>query len=289
MTVFFDSYDKLFNHIIKFNSEEPIITDTYLIPISNKYYITLLDNTQKPIKKFFNYVKDESRVGTYPFVKEDNIDYEFALEKEQFYKIKLFKTNIRKLDDDLNEFIKTINESNAKVNLIIDIDYFINFHTYFQKNNIPNHFLDFLIFKLKRYSFVEHIFIINHNSLISRDCLLIRYLESITSYFNLIESSESFKQLLEKKIIVKKPKGESVIESIYWSLLDKNIVYEKINEIQSPIYNYDSFDIIKIDEEEYFAIEIQVSDIFYINLFEITDDNPGIVLNPLEKLNIFIE
>lgn len=286
MATFFDSYDKLFNYIIKINSENPFISQFYNFPISNKYYITILDETDKRTNKIFKYIENTSREVKYPFEIEDDVPYEFALEEEQFYKINLFQTNIKELDANFNEFIELINDSNSKVILIIDINYVINFLKYFEKNKIPNHFIDYIVFKLKKYP-VENICIIdNKNIMIEKNNMFIKFIESTSINFNSIQKSISFKQLLNKKIIVIKPKSETVIENIYWKILDINSTFEKIEEIQSPIIDYDTFDIIKIDNIEYFSIEITLNDIFYNNIFEL-DGTPNIVLHPLEKLKIF--
>ena len=94
---------------------------------------------------------------------------------------------------------------------------------------------------------------------------------------------------LDKHLLVYKNVNEEVYENVYWNLLYPEIKITKNKEkIKSPYEEKEEseFSIVEINNKEYFLAKITLSDIIYKNLLNL-DYNPGIIIQPIDRINIF--
>lgn len=276
----FNNIDNLFNNIIITNSEDPIYPNKTIesIPISNKYFLTILDNNKDEIKTFFDYINDNTRTIEYPFNKNKNIDYSFMVEQEQFYQIDLENSNLKEISDNLDNFFQIIKESDGEIVFVLDLNYlFENFVK--SKNTYPNHLIDFILWKLKNK--VTYILLLDSNMLVKKyNNLLFAQLETCFINWNLAKYD------LNKNILVYKNVEEEVYENIYWNLLYPEMkIIEHIQKIKSP-FGESEFDLVKINEKECFLSKINLLDIIEKNLLNLHND-PGIIIEPIDRINIF--
>lgn len=276
----FNNIDNLFNNIIITNSEDPIYPNQTIesIPISNKYFLTILDNNKDEIKTFFDYINDNTRTIEYPFNKNKNIDYSFMVEQEQFYQIDLENSNLKEISDNLDNFFQIIKESDGEIVFVLDLNYlFENFVK--SKNTYPNHLIDFILWKLKNK--VTYILLLDSNMLVKKyNNLLFAQLETCFINWNLAKYD------LNKNILVYKNVEEEVYENIYWNLLYPEMkIIEHIQKIKSP-FGESEFDLVKINEKECFLSKINLLDIIEKNLLNLHND-PGIIIEPIDRINIF--
>jgi hypothetical protein len=276
----FNKTENLFTNIIITNNEVPIYLTKNIksIPISNKYFLTLLDNKKDDIKSFFDYINDDTRSIEYPFKKNKNIDYSFMVEIEQFYQIDLENSNLKEISNNLDIFFQICKESDGEIVFVLDINYLIeNFVK--SKNVCPNHLIDFILWKLKNK--VTYILVLDTNTIVKKyNNLLFAQLETCFQNYDLKKYN------FEKNILVYKDIQEEVYENIYWKLLYPEIkINEHIKKIKSP-YGESEFNIVKINNKECFLSKINLSDIIEKNLLNLHND-PGIIIEPVDRINIF--
>jgi len=283
MALIYNNKDELFNKLLKINQENPYYLNNKKdsIPISNKYYLSILDDNNILIKNFFDYINDNERIKQYPFQKDLSIDYSFILEEEQFYRINLKESNLNELSNNLDQFYKIILDSNAEVSFIIDIEYLLNFIMESKLNLIPNHLLDFLLWKLEKYK-INNLLILDEKNICKNNLNMLYYqLEACLKNFN------NSKYNLDKTISVYRKIEDSVIETVYWNMFYPEFKITKyIKKIISPISD-DEFDLVQINNKESFYLKLKILDIIDKNLFEL-HLNHGIVIDPSERLNILL-
>ena len=124
----YNNPDKLFNYLSETNNKDLLYLNQYNIPISNKYFITLVNLQDEPFESFFSYIFDETREIECPFVLEESNKNITGLkwDSEQFYSIVLGEKSLVQLENDIEQVYSDVEESNANVYLIIDINYLIN-------------------------------------------------------------------------------------------------------------------------------------------------------------------
>jgi hypothetical protein len=276
----FNNIDNLFNNIVITNIEDPIYTNktNESIPISNKYFLTILDNKKDEIKSFFDYINDNTRTLEYPFKKNKNIDYSFMIEQEQFYQIDLDNSNLKEISDNLDNFFQIVKESDGEIVFVLDLNYlFENFNK--SKNTSPNHLVDFILWKLKNK--VTYILLLDSNMVVKKyNNLLFVQLETCFINWDLSKYD------LDKNILVYKNVNEEVYENIYWNLLYPEIkIMEHIQKIKSP-FGESEFNLVKINDKECFLSKINLLDVVDKNLLNLHND-PGIIIEPIDRINIF--
>ena len=279
----FNNIDNLFNNLVITNNEDPIFTSktNESIPISNKYFLTILDNKNDDIKSFFDYINDDTRALQYPFKKNKNIDYSFMVEFEQFYEIDLENSNLKEISDNLDIFFQIVEQSGGEIFFVLDINYLIQ--NFINSTKIsPNHFIDFILWKLK--SKVTYISILDSNNTVTKyNNMLFAQLETCFINYDLSKYN------LDKHLLVYKNVNEEVYENVYWNLLYPEIKITKNKEkIKSPYEEKEEseFSIVEINNKECFLAKITLSDIIYKNLLNL-DYNPGIIIQPIDRINIF--
>lgn len=276
----FNKIDNLFNNIIITNNEDPIYpTKTNeSIPISNKYFLTILNNKNTDIKNFFDYINDNTRTLEYPFKKNKNINYSFMVEWEQFYQIDLDNSNLNEISVNLNDFFQIVKESEGEIVLVLDINYLIDIYVN-SKNIYSNHLIDFILWKLKNK--LTYILVLDSNITIKKyNNMLFAQLE--TCFVN----HDLSKYNLDHNLLVYKDVNEDIYKNVYWNLLYPEIkITEQIQKIKSP-YGDSEFDIVKINNKECFLTKINLSDVINKNLLNLNND-PGIIIEPTDRINIF--
>lgn len=276
----FNKIDNLFNNIIITNNEDPIYpTKTNeSIPISNKYFLTILNNKNTDIKNFFDYINDNTRTLEYPFKKNKNINYSFMVEWEQFYQIDLDNSNLNEISVNLNNFFQIVKESEGEIVLVLDINYLIDIYVN-SKNIYSNHLIDFILWKLKNK--LTYILILDSNITIKKyNNMLFAQLETCFVNYDLSKYN------LDHNLLVYKDVNEDIYKNVYWNLLYPEIkITEQIQKIKSP-YGDSEFDIVKINNKECFLTKINLSDVINKNLLNLNND-PGIIIEPTDRINIF--
>jgi hypothetical protein len=288
MVLTFGSTNNLVNSMIKINSSNinivPILdSKSNKLQISCKYFLTLFDiHNDLEIKNFFSYMTDETRTIVYPFVKDAQIDYSLMLEIDQFYNIDLDNTNlnIKDISNNIDNFINIVKESNGQIVFVLDICYLLNFMVGLKTQSKPNHLIDMILYKLSNNTLVEisDIYILDKQSLIKNTSnLLYTQLDKCMN--------KSITKLDDKNIHIYKGIEESLMDNVYWNILQPEMKISKhIDKIKSP-FDDSYFNLVKINDKEYFVKKINISECVDKNLFNL-DKNHGIIIDPIERIFI---
>ncbi len=72
----YNDFNKLINELYRFNSLDLIYIDKYNLPVSNKYYLTIVNNLESDskFKNFFDYAFDKTRTLEKNFKVNPEID-----------------------------------------------------------------------------------------------------------------------------------------------------------------------------------------------------------------------
>ena len=304
MVSIFNNTSDLINSMIQINLSgiKIIKNKSKKLPISCKYYLTMMDFiNDKEIGKFNEYMNDDTRTMQYPFVKDELIDYSMMLEIEQFHNIDLTGNyTINNISRDIDEFIEIVNKSTGKIVLVIDICYLLNFIIEKKTKSLPNHLIDMIIYKLSNLSKitnaniskVSEILILDRENIIeNKSNLFYLQLEKCLIKTDLDLNLDSNTKH-SKYFIVYKNIDESIINNVYWNVLDPNTkITENIGKIKSP-YVLESetetnsyFNIVKIGDLQYFLKKINILDCIEKNLFDL-DNNPGIIIDPIDRFYV---
>jgi hypothetical protein len=283
MVVIFNSVQDLSNSMVKINSswiKEVSNSKLNKFPISCCYYLTLFDiSNDDEINDLFTYINDKTRTIEYPFTKDNQTNYSLMLEPEQFYNINLnnnTNTNIKDVSRNIDNFLNIVNESDGKIIFVLDISYLLNFMVELKKKSIPNHLIDMILYKLTNSTKISEIYILDKQSIITNTSNL---------FFIQLEMcmGKNISEMNEKKIVVYKDVNESLIENVYWYVLEPEIkITEFIGKVQSP-YDNTYFNLMKIGEKKYFVRQINISECVDKNLYTL-NDNPGIIIHPVDRL-----
>lgn len=284
MVSVFDNVSDLINSMVQINSSWIKKTNEKLkkLPISCKYYLTMFDmKNDTEIIDFFSYINDDTRTIEYPFAKNEKIDYSMMLEFEQFYNIDLNENQtIKGIGKNIDEFKNIVDESKGKIALIIDIEYLINFMAKMKSESKPNHLIDMILFKLSN---ISEVFILDRSNIISNHSnLFYLQLEKCMCKKNNLEQRNN---LESKNIVVFKSVNETLETNVYWNILEPGKITEWIGKIKSPFEPESYFNLVRINNEEYFVKKISIKECLDKNLF-LLDKNPGIIIDPIDRFKI---
>ncbi len=277
----YNNPDKLFNYLNEINNKDLLYLNEYNIPISNKYFITLVNLQDEPFESFFSYIFDDTREVLCPFVIEENNKNTTGLkwDSEQFYSIILGEKSLFQLEKDIEQVYSDVEESNANVYLLIDINYLMNFLIIGEKAKVPVHIFDFLLLKLKKFNF-DSIIIYDENNNYDASNLLY---EQIKLNFRIINKFES--EIFTKEIKVYKKIDSNELD-IYWNMTNFNDIIDVKQQVKfdNQYDNQVDFSYGLVNGSESFISKIKIIDIIDKNIFEL-ENNPGIILDPLDKIN----
>lgn len=280
MITIYSNTDDLINSMIKINSSWVLNKKSNKLPISCKYYLTILDVDLDPeTNSFFKYIEDEERILEYPFKKDNSINYSMMLEIEQFYNIELnSKLTIKDISNNIDLFMEIVSESNGKIVFVLDIDYLSKFIVKLKNNSQPNHLIDMILFKLRNQtkSEISEILILDKNNIIKNKSNIL-YLQ-----LKMCLKNENI-DLEDKSIMVYKPIDEILINNVFWNILYEPInITEQMKKIKSP-YDETYYTILEINGAKCFVQKTILRDIVQKNLFDL-DKNPGIIIEPIDRL-----
>ncbi len=270
-----NDYDKLFNKLYEINNTNLITTGRYQFPISNNYFVTILNTENEKFNNFFDYIFDEKRE------KDINFDLKtknnLSWEREQFYFIEPEKTNIVTLGKDIDQVIDIINDSNGEINIILDISFLVNFINKLKDKEIEDHLFDFIIYKLCLSSNrnISNFIIFDGENKYNIENLLYEKIKTIIN-------TKYISPKINKSIVVYK-KITSDDTKLYWNILSENDLSIKIKLIENDDM-INNFYYGTVNNDESFISEIKIKDILKTNVFEL-EKNPGIVINVFSLLN----
>lgn len=305
----FNSPDNFFNYLVKTNGIDPSwITNKRCdsVPISNKYFLTLFNSSNANFKSFCDYIEDDTRTLEFPFGKENDVDYSLMIEPEQMCMINCENLTMNEISSRLNELYKIVKESDGQIILALDIGYLIENYVSSKQRGIPNHLIEFLLWKLNCE--INEICLLDVDGIISNPHnLLCAQFEMCIKNFNNLETKYNF----EKNILVYKDTSDTPETNVYWNLFYPHMkITEHIGKILSP-YDMESsnknkdnnedndednnefvipnedFHIAVIDGKECFAYKLKISEHIEENLLNIKD-NPIVIIDPLDRLNVFL-
>lgn len=286
----------LFTDIVSYNEKDMIYSEEYNLPISNKYFIFILDPNNKDFLNYYNKLlnnddkNDENN-------ENDNNDNEIFKDKvkinfdeDQIYYYNILKNNFKDVDAKLENIFNNANESNAEICLVIDIGFILNFIKFFENNSdLDNHILDFLSFKLKHK--LDKIFIYDDTNTFSINSLLyldllsyskIKYsLNSSNIKFYTIDNDKNKNYFDDNYITIYKNTNK-----MYWNILNLNskVSYDEEYDTEDDINN--QICMVEIDDIDSLLTTKNINELFNANIFNIECNKE--VLNPLLKNNIFV-
>lgn len=278
----YDDFNKLVNELYKFNSSDLIYINEYNLPVSNKYYLTIVNNSDpaSKFKDFFEYAFDKTRTIEKNFIVGPEIDIKVDWDYEQFYMLTLGEKNLLLLDNEIAELTDVITESNTQLTLIIDINYLINFINKFKQNNQQIHIYDWILHKLNNCP-IKNVMIYDETNTYKANNLLYKQIESVLNK-NLDFNFE------EKIILIKNIDDQE--DNLYWNIIkeaDTEIEFIKEIKSESSIDETEVYYYGKILNKEFYICKTIISNLIKKNIFEL-NDNPGIVLDPIDKIKYLI-
>lgn len=266
MTLYNNVFE-LFTDLVNYNESNIEFVGSMNIPITNINYITFIDYNNKKINDFFDYLSSFENKN--PF---ENIHVNINIDEEQVCKIDLIKSNLQAINTQIIETLNNAKESNAKISVVLDINFLFKIIQSFEEKEIEVHLYDFILHILKNK--VDKLFILDNDNILRIED------NKLSSVYDELKIF-----LLKEKEILKKNTNENIVtiykphKSLYWKILNLN---QRINIIDSCIEEEidDKITLVEIDNEEAFLTTIDISKICFSNLFEMH----SFVLNPLEKL-----
>ncbi len=277
-----DNFNDLFNQLISINSKNIYWYTNKKnanIPISNNYFLTIVDNESEEFTKFILYLNDDTR-SEYPFKKDLTIDYSLMLEQEQMCILEIKNNSLIYIGEQIDLFLNIVKKSKGDITLVLDIKFLLDFLIETKDKSQPNHLIDLILYKIKNN--IENIILFDKNNLIKNNSNLF-YIQ----FESCIKGVNLNNNILNKNILVYRDAETTVIESVYWNLLyPENKITEHIKKIKSP-YDETFFDLVKISNKLCFLYKVNIKEIINKNLINLEND-PGIVIDPIDRFNIYL-
>lgn len=259
----YNNNNELFIDVIEYNNSNPYYMPEYNIPVSNKYYVLLLDNNNNDVKNIIDYITGEDR-DIKPLGDIDLLTFDY----EQMLFIDLQNNSLKNIDKHVNELENNVNESCAELVFILDIEYLLNF----VKLDDTIHIYDFILYKFTKK--FDKIYILDKNNILrknNKDTLLLEQLYTLLKNYNTKINSGNEYNIYK------------YIDSFYWRILDNdNVVYDNENENNNNLEEKILF--ASIDNEDVLITKQDYKTLLDANIFDIENNNQ--VLHPLHKLEI---
>lgn len=270
MSIYSDS-SLLFENLVLYNEENIEYMGSYQIPITNIYYISLLDPNNDEINDFIKHLNNSDNKNPY-----ENVKININIDDEQFFKINLIKSSLQQINKDICEILENAENSNSKIVLLMDIGFIFKLIKSFEDSDTEIHLYDFIMHKLKRK--INKLFILDTNSILKLDNLKMSSVYDELRFY-----------LLKEKIQIKNNGDDNDVtiykshNSLYWKILDLNQKIEYIEIPEDSDLNLEkNMKLVEIDNEESILTTISLSKLRFSNLFELH----SFVLNPIHKLKI---
>jgi len=270
----YNNLQSLFTDLIKYNEANIELLGEMQVPITNIYYITMLELADSQIIKFLTYLIDSD--SSNPF---DSFKSNISFDEEQLSNINLVKSSLQQLNVDITSTLEIAGESSGKIVLVLDVGLLFSLIKTFNESEQEVHLYDFILHKLKKK--VDKLFILDTGSILTIGDNHSSVFDELNLY--LCKEKETDKKIGESGdiTIYKNPC------SMYWKMLDLNKKIEYIHEgidFETKTNNEtdatDSPTLVEIDGEETLLITKNISKVCFTNLFELHT----CVLDPLDKL-----
>ena len=99
----------LFTDIISYNEEDMIFTEEYNLPVSNKYFIFILDPNNKDILNYYNkLINNNDENNNNEEILKDKIKINF--DEDQIYYYNILKNNFNDVDVEFENIFNNANE-----------------------------------------------------------------------------------------------------------------------------------------------------------------------------------
>lgn len=264
----------MFRDIIQMNNSNLVYSNEYNIQVSNKYYIMMLNENILETTEILNYLLNENRNINNPFNDVRNVA---GFDLDQIYKINITEENMKEISNNITNTIKCVNESNAELIFVLDINYLINLIKCFDKKNMEIHLYDFILYKLTNK--VDKLYILDMENILfinSKPTLMYYELENQLIKKNVNIENKNL-NIAFANIFITIYKS---YDSIYWKNLqiDQTIKYLDDNTTDTENYNYG-----EIDDNECLITNTNILELFNSNIF---NESKIEVLHPLSKLTI---
>ena len=141
----FDNLENLFKELIQYNESNIEYLGQYQIPMTNIYYIVMLDPLNIKVNKYIDYLYNYDYPN--PFTDEngqENFTIKINIEREQMISINLLNP-LKSIDYQIDDIINTAKESGGKLCLVIDIDFIFKLMKNFLNKEI--HLYDYILHK----------------------------------------------------------------------------------------------------------------------------------------------
>jgi len=269
----------LYSDLIRYNEEDLIYTGEHNLPISNKYYIFIVDTGNVDFMRYYD--------GLFSAIDENPIqDIKVNFDEDQVFMYDIIKYNYKMVDKILCELYNNANEEGGEVCVILDIGYILNFIRNTEENSgIENHILDYIIHKFRNK--VDKLFILDEKQELQKNSLLYRDILSLNkNVCKVIPFTYYDKKngcLEDNYITIYRNK-----DNLYWRLVDTNSTID-FSEDYGEDHDYEDKIIeVKINKVDSLITLTEIDDdILYGNLF--SRENMIKVLHPLTKNNIYYE
>lgn len=269
----------LFRGLIDYNNSNietvaTVIKDigTTEIQITNVYYISILDNKNKDITNFINYLNNAEHPN--PF---EDIKTNISIDKEQFYNIELPKITLKELGKSIDEILNTVDKSisekdntSAKLVFILDINVLFNLILFFDEDDKEIHIYDFILNKLKNK--VNKVLILDEFNSLKIDGLKSNVVNELEIY--LLKNKPEFPKIIHSNEIT----IYKYFDCIYWKVLNLNQRIEYISADEKDTEQT----FVEIDGIDALIKTVKIEKICFSNIFE----NHKFVLHPLDKLDL---
>ena len=275
---------KTFKNIVNINNSGIIYSGDLNIPISNKYFIFLFDNSNETFINLIKYITDEEEIdSSFDF---SQIQCSISFEKEQILSINILNNDITKTEIEINNLFLCAEESNAEIIFSFDISFIKNYFELIDSQDGETHLFDYIIYKFQKK--LSNIIIFDENSFISKNSLL--FFELSKTLLN----TQIFDEILQKINLIK---SDKIIiykksDNIYWKLFNKNInnyditIDDETIDIKQfvQIVNENNFIDAYINNNFVISTSIFINQILFINLFNKDDlEKQPFILDPISK------
>lgn len=289
----YSNSQNLFIELIKYNESNIELLGEMQVPLTNVYYITMLDLTNTQINKFISYLTDSNNPN--PF---DNFRSNIGLDEEQISNLNLIKSSLHQLNLDIDIVLDIAKESNGKIVLVLDIGLFFNLIKKFKEVEQEIHLYDFILHKLKNK--VDKLFILDSETILTIGDKHSSVFDEIKIY---LCKEKNTNDLIANNYDVTIYKNHG---SIYWKIFnlnqkieyihtsgdendnendndndnDNKDVYEEKSE--NILDKFEGTSLVMVDDEESLLTTTKISKLCFANLFEMH----SFVLDPIDKLKI---